>query len=84
MTNVTDTDRLAQIKAALPLGAQTEIAAKTGVSRAFICQVLSGARKSPRTADKIFAWFLEWSAKRPKASRVDKALAELQAEATTR
>ncbi len=81
MTNVANSERLARIKAALPTGAQTEIAAKMGVSNAAICQVLSGARKSPRIADGIFAWFLEWSAQRPKVSQVDKALADLQGQA---
>ena len=84
MTNVTNAERLAQIKAALPVGGQSQIAAKLGTSKAAVCQVLSGARKSPRIADGIFAWFLEWNVKRPKASQVDKALADLKAEASTK
>lgn len=84
MANLTNAERLAQIKAVLPLGAQTEIAASIGTSRAAVCQVLSGYRKSPRIADGIFKWFLEWSTKRPKVNQVDKALAGLEAQAYTK
>ena len=80
MTNVTNAERLAQIKAVLPPGGQAAIAAQLGTSRAAVCQVLAGTRQSPRIADGIMRWFLEWAANRPKVSQVDEALGELQAQ----
>ena len=83
MANLTNTERLAQIKALLPKGTQAQIAKHLGVSRPIVSQVLSGIRKSPHIADGIMSWFIHWAAQRPDVNQVDQALAKLQAAGTT-
>jgi len=82
MTNVlNNTQRLANIQAQLPYGAQSEIARQLGVSRTAVNQTLKGIRKTKTIQQAIFRYFLEWVATQPapippvELSEIDQALA---------
>lgn len=81
MTNVSNNaERLAEIQAQLPYGAQAEIARKLGVTRTAVNQTLAGKRKAPLIQQAIFRYFLDWSSAQPpvqpvELSEVDQALA---------
>ena len=88
MTNVSNnTERLAQIRDLLPLGAQSEIARRLGVSAASVAQTINGQRFGKRIQEAIFKYFLEWEAAQPAPvdlSEVDRALAARQPQSATK
>lgn len=91
MTNIlNNTQRLADIQAQLPYGAQSEIARQLGISRTAVNQTLKGIRKTKAIQQAIFRYFVEWAANQPapvppvELSEVDQALAARSLSPTTK